>query len=81
MIYTLQYLDGLFQKDPKSGGPYHERQVQLYALYDAEKLLPFLRSCNDIPLQKVCVSIIVIKIIITNKNVFQKNEFGCTVDK
>ena len=53
MVYILQYLDGLFQKDPKAGGPYHERQVQLYAIYDAEKLLPFLRSCNDIPLQKV----------------------------
>ena len=49
----MQYLDGLFERDPKAGGENHERQVELYAKYDAEKLLPFLRSCNDIPLQKV----------------------------
>ena len=56
-IVLLQYLDGLFQKDPKAGGQYHQRQVELYATYDPDKLLPFLRSCNDIPLQKVCVYI------------------------
>ena len=56
-IILLQYLDGLFQKDPKAGGQYHQRQVELYATYDPDKLLPFLRSCNDIPLQKVCVYI------------------------
>ena len=56
--YILQYLDGLFQKDPNMGGLYHQRQVELYATYDSEKLLPFLRSCTDIPLQKVCVCIV-----------------------
>ena len=50
-----QYLDGLFERDPKAGAEYHERQVDLYAQYDPDKLLPFLRSCNDIPLQKVGV--------------------------
>jgi hypothetical protein len=50
--YLHKYLDGLFQKDPKAGGQYHQRQVELYATYDKEKLLPFLRSCTDIPLQK-----------------------------
>lgn len=56
----MQYLDGLFQKDPKAGGQYHQRQVELYANYDKEKLLPFLRSCTDIPLQKVqfCIELI-----------------------
>lgn len=49
----LQYLDGLFDEDPKAGGENHEMQVELYAKFDPEKLLPFLRSCNDIPLQKV----------------------------
>ena len=53
MMFQFQYLDGLFEKDPKAGGQYHQRQVQLYATYDQEKLLPFLRSCTDIPLQKV----------------------------
>ena len=53
VLHSLQYLDGLFERDPKAGGENHERQVELYAKYDAEKLLPFLRSCNDIPLQKV----------------------------
>ena len=52
-LHLLQYLDGLFQKDTKAGGEYHARQVELYAIYDSDKLLPFLRSCNDIPLQKV----------------------------
>ena len=52
---SLQYLDGLFERDPKAGAEYHERQVDLYARYDPDKLLPFLRSCNDIPLQKVGV--------------------------
>jgi hypothetical protein len=48
----LQYLDGLFQKDPKAGGRYHQKQVELYATFDEERLLPFLRSCTDIPLQQ-----------------------------
>ena len=56
VLHSLQYLDGLFERDPKAGGENHERQVELYAKYDAEKLLPFLRSCNDIPLQKVSVN-------------------------
>jgi hypothetical protein len=50
--YLHCYLDKLFDKDPKAGSEYHERQVQLYADYNKKKLLPFLRACNDIPLQK-----------------------------
>ena len=53
LLLPLQYLDHLFERDPKCGGVYHERQVELYAKFDSEKLLPFLRSCNDIPLQNV----------------------------
>ncbi|XP_064401865.1 vacuolar protein sorting-associated protein 41 homolog [Halichondria panicea] len=50
--YLHMYLDCLFEQDPKCGGVYHERQVELYARFDPDKLLLFLRSCNDIPLQK-----------------------------
>ena len=53
LLLPLQYLDHLFERDPKCGGVNHERQVELYAKFDSEKLLPFLRSCNDIPLQNV----------------------------
>lgn len=52
-VFFFQYLDGMFERDPKSGGQYHERQVDLYAKFEPGKLLAFLRSCNDIPLQRV----------------------------
>ena len=52
-IFILQYLDALFQEDTKGGSEYHDMQVELYAKFEREKLLPFLRLCNDIPLQKV----------------------------
>ena len=45
----------MFERDPKSGGQYHERQVELYAKFEPNKLLAFLRSCNDIPLQRVSI--------------------------
>lgn len=66
MIYNLseQYLDGLFKDDPKAGPEYHERQVELYAKFDSEKLLPFLRSCNDIPLEKVYNAVRVISSLV-----------------
>lgn len=54
-VVTLQYLDALFQEDTRCGSEYHEMQVELYAKYEREKLLPFLRLCNDIPLQKVSI--------------------------
>ncbi|XP_003382724.1 PREDICTED: vacuolar protein sorting-associated protein 41 homolog [Amphimedon queenslandica] len=50
--FLHRYLDLLFDRDPKAGSEYHERQVQLYADYNRKKLLPFLRACNDIPLKK-----------------------------
>jgi len=45
----------MFDWNPKYGSEFnfHQRQVELYAKYDKDKLLLFLRSCNDIPLQKV----------------------------
>ena len=54
---SMQYLDHLFERDPKCGGVYHERQVELYAKFDSDKLLPFLQSCSDIPLQNVSVDL------------------------
>lgn len=53
LFSLFQYLDALFDRDPRAGSEFHERQVQLYADYDKKKLLPFLRACNDIPLKKV----------------------------
>ena len=47
----MQYLDKLFKKDPHIGHEFHALQVKLYAEYDREKLLPFLRSSNYYPLQ------------------------------
>ena len=47
----FQYLDRLFKKDPHLGQDFHARQVRLYAEYDRERLLPFLRSSIYYPLQ------------------------------
>ena len=58
LLSFTQYLDCMFERDPKSGGLYHERQVELYAKFEPSKLLAFLRSCNDIPLQRVHMVII-----------------------
>ncbi|KXJ25131.1 Vacuolar protein sorting-associated protein 41-like [Exaiptasia diaphana] len=46
------YLDTLLQKDPEAGQDYHELQVALYAEYERDRLLPFLRNSNYYPLQK-----------------------------
>lgn len=40
------YLDSLFDKDPQFCLPYSDRLVQLYAEYDPDRLLPFLRASN-----------------------------------
>ncbi|XP_031573890.1 vacuolar protein sorting-associated protein 41 homolog [Actinia tenebrosa] len=47
-----KYLDSLLQKDPEAGMDYHELQVGLYAEFDRDRLLPFLRNSNYYPLQK-----------------------------
>ncbi len=53
----------MFESNPKYGSEFgfHERQVELYAKYDKDKLLLFLRSCNDIPLQKVSAWMVVME--------------------
>lgn len=51
------YLDSLFDKDPQFCLPYSDRLVQLYAEYDPDRLLPFLRASNFYDLEaalKIC---------------------------
>ena len=43
---VYNYLDVLFDKDPRAGANFHEMQVELYADFDQTKLLPFLRQSN-----------------------------------
>lgn len=47
-----QYLDALFQKDPNHGKDFHAMQVELYAEFDRDRLLPFLKTSNYYPLQQ-----------------------------
>lgn len=47
-----QYLDRIFRKDPHAAKDFHVRQVALYAEFDRQRLLPFLRSSNYYPLQQ-----------------------------
>ena len=46
-----RYLDALFDKDPRAGASFHEKQVELYADYDPGKLLPFLRQSHSYRLE------------------------------
>ena len=48
-----KYLHALFVKDPHAGSAFHELQVELYAEYEPNKLLPFLRQSNHYPLKMV----------------------------
>ena len=55
--YLYMYLDSLFDKDPQFCLPYSDRLVQLYAEYDPDRLLPFLRASNFYDLEnalKIC---------------------------
>ncbi|XP_076360932.1 vacuolar protein sorting-associated protein light isoform X2 [Tachypleus tridentatus] len=45
------YLDRLFQKDPELGEDHHGLLVQLYAEFDPHRLLSFLQSSNNYPLE------------------------------
>jgi len=47
-----RYLHQLFLKDPKLGQEYHERQVALYAKYDYDNLITFLKGSNYYSLEK-----------------------------
>jgi hypothetical protein len=50
--YLYMYLDSLFDKDPQFSLPYSDRLVELYAEYDHERLMPFLRASNFYDLEK-----------------------------
>ncbi|ORY90935.1 hypothetical protein BCR35DRAFT_275010 [Leucosporidium creatinivorum] len=55
--YLFLYLDALFDKDPHLAFDYSDLQVDLYAEYDANKLMDFLRASNYYSLErayKIC---------------------------
>ncbi|WVF72944.1 hypothetical protein IAT40_007762 [Kwoniella sp. CBS 6097] len=50
--YLYMYLDSLFDKDPQLSLPYSDRMVELYAAFDVDRLMPFLRASNFYDLEK-----------------------------
>ncbi|KAK4685521.1 vacuolar protein sorting-associated protein 41, partial [Tremellales sp. Uapishka_1] len=50
--YLYMYLDSLFEKDPQFCLPYSDRMVELYAAYNVDALMPFLRASNFYDLEK-----------------------------
>jgi len=55
--FLFMYLDALFDKDPHLAFDYSDLQVDLYAQFDANKLVDFLRASNYYSLErayKVC---------------------------
>ncbi|KIR53471.1 vacuolar protein sorting 41 [Cryptococcus gattii Ru294] len=50
--YLYMYLDVLLDKDPQYSLPYGDRMVELYAAYDVDRLMPFLRTSNFYDLEK-----------------------------
>ncbi|GAA5908809.1 Vps41p [Sporobolomyces salmoneus] len=57
--YLFLYLDALFDKDPHLAFDYSDLQVDLYAEYNASKLMDFLRASNYYSLErayKICDS-------------------------
>ena len=51
-----QYLDALFRADSRAAPHHHPKQVELYAKFEPDKLLPFLQVCTDVPLREVGVT-------------------------
>jgi vacuolar protein sorting-associated protein 41 len=47
-----EYLHALFLRDPHVGRDFHQLMIDLYADFDREQLLPFLRQSNYYPLEK-----------------------------
>ncbi|CEH19382.1 Vacuolar assembly/sorting protein VPS41 [Ceraceosorus bombacis] len=45
--YLYMYLDALFDQDPQMVVEYSDELVSLYAEYDADKLMPFLRAMSS----------------------------------
>ncbi|KAL1412380.1 Vacuolar protein sorting-associated protein 41 [Vanrija albida] len=50
--YLYMYLDALFSKDPQACQQYSDRMVELYAKYDHDRLMPFLRASNFYDLER-----------------------------
>ncbi|KAI5478965.1 vacuolar protein sorting VPS41 [Pseudohyphozyma bogoriensis] len=50
--YLFMYLDALFDKDPHLAFDYSDLQVELYAEYEPNKLMDFLRASNYYSLEK-----------------------------
>jgi hypothetical protein len=50
--FLYMYLDSLFDKDPQICLPFSDRMVELYAAYDVDRLMPFLRGSNFYDLEK-----------------------------
>ncbi|KAK7789046.1 hypothetical protein R5R35_010545 [Gryllus longicercus] len=51
-LYLYLYLDALEKKDVEASKKYHGKLVRLYAEFDREKLLPFLRRRDQYPIQE-----------------------------
>lgn len=51
--FLFMYLDALFDKDPHLAFDYSDLQVDLYAEYDSNKLMEFLRASNYYSLERV----------------------------
>ena len=51
------YLDALFDKDPHLAFDYSDLQVDLYAEYDPNKLMDFLRASSYYSLEQVSGSL------------------------
>ncbi|KAK8853266.1 hypothetical protein IAR55_003968 [Kwoniella newhampshirensis] len=56
--YLYMYLDALFDKDPQFCLPYSDRMVELYAAFDVDQLMPFLRASNFYDLEQALMLII-----------------------
>ena len=52
-FYLYMYLDALFSKDAQLAFEYSDLLIDLYAEYDYDHLLEFLRKCSDYDLEKV----------------------------
>ncbi|KAL7418518.1 Vacuolar protein sorting-associated protein 41 [Cryptotrichosporon argae] len=50
--YLYMYLDALFDKDSSLCMPFSDRMVELYASFDAPRLMPFLRASNYYDLER-----------------------------
>jgi len=73
-----RFLHTLFEKDPHLGAEYHNKQVELYALYEPVLLLNFLRSSNFYDLEEALKLCKTRKLY--NEMVFILNRMGSASD-